>query len=288
MTDFVQQGRKVASALARAVSVVPIIEASNIGEYYFEHVMENDPINNPPARPPFDWCFVEFRQPESLSRRILLDPRAFPLSWGFLVQMHEIPEEEGLDPFRWRMSLTCVKEWPNPDDSKAETVIQGPIYEIDILLKENYEPGPYRLYAYLLDSLNEEETEWLEQDSRIFAGPVTLAWSFMSCKSVAVQVVNPDLQRNRERRKAGLKPFLRYHTINIEPMKTILRTEGNIETVGLKRALHICRGHFSTYSEERPLFGKVAGTFWIPAHVRGSAKQGVVVSDYNVNAPKGP
>lgn len=49
-----------------------------------------------------------------------------------------------------------------------------------------------------------------------------------------------------------------------------------------------CRGHFSTYTEDRPLFGKVSGTFWVPSHVRGSAKQGVVVSDYNVKAPKQP
>jgi hypothetical protein len=61
-----------------------------------------------------------------------------------------------------------------------------------------------------------------------------------------------------------------------------MRTEGRVETEGLKRALHICRGHFSHYSEEKPLFGRIAGTFWVPAHVRGSAKEGVIVSDYNV------
>jgi hypothetical protein len=70
-------------------------------------------------------------------------------------------------------------------------------------------------------------------------------------------------------------------------MKRILKTEGNIESEGLKRALHICRGHFSTYSEEKPLFGRVAGTFWIPAHTRGQIKEGVVISDYKVS-PKEP
>lgn len=107
----------------------------------------------------------------------------------------------------------------------------------------------------------------------------------MHCKNVVMEAVEPDRALNRERKKHGFKPFLRYHTIDIEPMKKVLRTEGNIEAEGLKRALHICRGHFSTYSEERPLFGRVAGTFWIPSHTRGSIKEGMVISDYNVKVP---
>lgn len=115
------------------------------------------------------------------------------------------------------------------------------------------------------------------------ADPGLLALSFMHCKNIVLESNDPDRHLNNERRKAGLKPFVRYHTINIEPMKKVLKTEGNSEIEGLKRALHICRGHFSTYSEEKPLFGRVAGTFWIPSHVRGSIKEGVVVSDYKVN-----
>ena len=45
---------------------------------------------------------------------------------------------------------------------------------------------------------------------------------------------------------------------------------------------HYCRGHFATYTEEKPLFGKYSGKFWIPAHVRGSVKNGAVVKDYCV------
>jgi hypothetical protein len=117
--------------------------------------------------------------------------------------------------------------------------------------------------------------------------PVLVSLSFLHCKNVVQIEHQPDGVINRERKKVGLKPFVRYHTINIEPMKKVLRTEGRIETEGLKRALHICRGHFSHYSEEKPLFGKYAGTFWVPAHVRGSLDEGLVVSDYNVKGPEG-
>jgi hypothetical protein len=120
--------------------------------------------------------------------------------------------------------------------------------------------------------------------------PALLGVSFMNCKNVTLSTIEPDARLNRERQKAGLKPFLRYHTINIEPMKQILRTEGDIENNGLKKALHICRGHFARYVPERggPFGRKIEEPvmIWHPSHVRGSAKQGVVFSDYNVKAPK--
>lgn len=112
--------------------------------------------------------------------------------------------------------------------------------------------------------------------------------SFMGCKNVSTEEHAPDAKLNRARAKAGLKPLLRYHTINIEPMKRVLRTEGDIEANGLKKALHICRGHFRRYTEEKPLFGHTSGLVWTPSHVRGSAKEGVVVSDYKVNSPAAP
>lgn len=113
------------------------------------------------------------------------------------------------------------------------------------------------------------------------------ALSFMNCKNVTIDAQEPDRQINRERRKAGLKPFVRFHTINIEPMRSVLKSEGGIEENGLKRALHICRGHFATYSDR--MFGReleTPVTVWRPAHVRGSAKEGLVISDYRVSGPK--
>jgi hypothetical protein len=116
--------------------------------------------------------------------------------------------------------------------------------------------------------------------------PALITLGFLNCRNVTTKAIEPDAKLNRERQKAGLKPFLRYHTINIEPMKQVLRTEGDIDSVGLKRALHICRGHFATYADSflgRKLDAPL--TVWRPSHVRGSAKEGVVISDYKVNPP---
>jgi hypothetical protein len=67
-------------------------------------------------------------------------------------------------------------------------------------------------------------------------------------------------------------------------MKAILQKTAQENHTGLKRALHICRGHFAHY-EDKGLFGKYKGRFWIPQHVRGSIETGAALKDYQVNAP---
>jgi hypothetical protein len=113
-----------------------------------------------------------------------------------------------------------------------------------------------------------------------------LALSFLNCRNVVAEEHLPSRQTRRALERRGL-PVLIFRTINIEPMKTVLRTEGQLEKVGLQRSLHICRGHFAHYTEEKPLFGRYSGQFWVPSHVRGSAEVGTVVKDYAVKAPGG-
>lgn len=115
--------------------------------------------------------------------------------------------------------------------------------------------------------------------------PILLALSFMHCKNVIQRAVKPEdwIVRNAQKKKRPIP--VTYHVLDIEPMKTVLRTEGQSEKTGLKKALHICRGHFAAY-DEKPLFGKVRGTFWKPSHVRGSLSEGAVVKDYRVLEPK--
>jgi hypothetical protein len=86
------------------------------------------------------------------------------------------------------------------------------------------------------------------------------------------------------RARRGKRPVRRYKVLRIEPMTRTLSTEGNIEGQGLAKALHICRGHFKTY-EERPLFGRLRGTWFWQDHVRDSLESGVVEKDYQVDAP---
>lgn len=112
-----------------------------------------------------------------------------------------------------------------------------------------------------------------------------LGISFLHCKNV-LRNQSEDDRGERWHRRTG-QPRLRFTTIDINPMRQVLRTEGNSELTGIRRALHMVRGHFSHYTEDRPLFGRsgMHGDFWMPQHVRGSADQGAVVKDYAVGAP---
>jgi hypothetical protein len=65
-------------------------------------------------------------------------------------------------------------------------------------------------------------------------------------------------------------------------MRQILDTEGGAQTNGLRSALHICRGHFKSYTEDAPLFGKHTGTYWWADRVRGDRSRGRVEKDYAV------
>lgn len=114
--------------------------------------------------------------------------------------------------------------------------------------------------------------------------PFGLAISFLHCKNVAQVEHLPSRQERRDTERRG-DPVTKFRTLAIEPMKQVLKHEGGLEKNGISKALHICRGHFHTYTQEKPMFGKYAGTFWVPAHVRGSIEAGVIAKDYAVKAP---
>ena len=111
-----------------------------------------------------------------------------------------------------------------------------------------------------------------------------LAVAFMNCKNVARNDVTATEGPSDKWIRRQKTSRIRYHVLDINPMKEVLQVEGGIETNGLKKALHICRGHFATYTPDKPLFGSVVGTFWKPSHVRGTIESGAVLKDYRIGA----
>ncbi len=94
----------------------------------------------------------------------------------------------------------------------------------------------------------------------LYVAPALLAISFLHCKNVEITVDVPPTPLSPKHTKRYGRPLIRYHVLNIRPMRTILRKEGKIETEGLEKALHICRGHFKDYRTEG-FFGKYKGIF---------------------------
>jgi hypothetical protein len=115
----------------------------------------------------------------------------------------------------------------------------------------------------------------------------------MHCKNVDLmpfekKIILPKKSNSKKKLKDKTRQkktvMEKYYVLQIEPMKKVLSEEGNIEHEGLERALHICRGHFRTY-DEKPLFGKIKGTFWVPQHMRGKAENGIIHKDYDIKLP---
>ena len=89
-----------------------------------------------------------------------------------------------------------------------------------------------------------------------------LAISFCHCKNVDLvrEPVAPKVKAKRDRVHSWSPES--WHTLRIEPIRTQLNAAGAREPGGLKRALHIMRGHFKDYREGRGLFGKTHGLWW--------------------------
>lgn len=114
------------------------------------------------------------------------------------------------------------------------------------------------------------------------AFPVAFALSLMHCRNVQVRDRAVSRQMRRRAERTG-EPVTTYKELTIDALRSQVRQEtaaGGEEQV--RRALHICRGHFATYNEAAPLFGRFVGTVWKPMHVRGRQEAGEVRKGYKV------
>ena len=114
------------------------------------------------------------------------------------------------------------------------------------------------------------------------------ALTLLNCKNVHAreQPCPPKLAKRYQERHGYKRP--RYYVLDIEPMRQKFRdANGGKDGISLAKALHICRGHFKNY-DERPLFGKLKGTYWWQPHVRGTAEAGVIDKDYRIKLSPEP
>lgn len=115
--------------------------------------------------------------------------------------------------------------------------------------------------------------------------PTLLALSFVHARNVVIESVTPSPKVAKARQRRTGQPPVRYHVLRIEALKEILKTEGKAGDGGLRQALHLCRGHFKTFTPEAPLLGRHVGTFWWAPQVRGTAKR-LILTDYEVQPPE--
>lgn len=106
------------------------------------------------------------------------------------------------------------------------------------------------------------------------------AFALANCRNVERVETLPTRQQRRESTRRG-EPVYSYYVLRIDEKKQIRARNARGEGDADPKRLHICRGHFATYTDDAPLFGKHTGRFWIPMHVRGNRERGVIVKDYD-------
>lgn len=101
---------------------------------------------------------------------------------------------------------------------------------------------------------------------------------FANCRNVELVEVQPNRQQRRAAERSGDRTVV--HSVLAIKGSEKRRVYAASEGAALARRMHICRGHFATYTTEAPLFGRHVGRYWVPAHVRGNRGVGEVHKDY--------
>lgn len=113
--------------------------------------------------------------------------------------------------------------------------------------------------------------------------PVLFALTFMNCRNVVHEIVKPKRKFSKAHAKKHGRPLTQYRLLKVDINKpVVIRHGADPQASAKKLPLHIVRGHFRIYTEEKPLFGHYVGPVWVPAHLKGSEEAGTLIKDYEV------
>ena len=269
--------------LGRLLEQSTAIVADNVAEYLYSGTdqdywsLETD---FPNLAPPFELFFVEWTEPQYVltrdSGRQRIPARRRNGALFACADSRTVADNEAARGCRWVENI-----WLWSESARAADLLGL------MTIKVGADGGPVRFseQGYFRAMINPELTT--RPPAELFISlvqPALLTVCFLHCKNVHMETHTPPAPLAKKHRLRYGRPPVVYKTLVIEPLKRILRNEGSADEVGLRRALHICRGHFKDYTE-RGLFGKVHGVFWWPDHLAGTLRSGLVKKEYKVRPP---
>lgn len=280
----------------KALKQAVVINIDNIADYYYAETDQEywDVAKDfPNIAPPFEYFWMEYKMPTFINSEGVIKTTPHwvrGMRLGAFFESQVIPDDIRPDTdLKWVMMGNLFTEkngnilqygqlmntWGiNHDGSLGQ--LEGKPFTLIGFNKQDMEE---RL-AHLPDEA--KSTEELSAMGKMFY-PMLLAISFLHCKNVKMTHALP---RARNRKDQTQKPpKVKVYTLEIEPMRRVLETEGQSQKTGLKKALHICRGHFKDFSRGAGLFGKFKGLYWWDSQLRGNAKYGRVDKDYSIDKP---
>lgn len=273
---------------------VTVIDVTNVVDYHKSHHVPINISKLPKVVVPFNRWFVEWTNRSSVDGTWTqggMLGETFDAKSDAVWSRHEEGFKEKLLSFGRPLTeeLRFVQMFThfvacNKGPDAGQPVMTGLVGTLGCDVEGRYIESVVGSFGESMSTEAHEFANELTKEQTLILG---VAASFMNCSNVKLQEIGPEHYSIPGERRNGppIKRITR-KILEIEPMKEVLRKDGAVESNGIQKAMHICRGHFSTYTEDKKLFGKHAGTFWVPQHVRGSQEVGYVQKAYNVLAPK--
>jgi hypothetical protein len=185
---------------------------------------------------------------------------------------------------RWGCYVTEYGGHDPRDPAFATTLVGSELYAYPVdMLVDTDTDGRFRDWGFRWDEdvnpddgPDDEDQEY----TRGLTANVIMALGLINCRNVETQETGKvTARRSGAQKRRGERPHeIRYNTIVLPGGGTVSDAAGGHRAT----ALHRVRGHFKTFTSERPLMGKHVGTYWWGWQVRGSSKYGTVVSDYEL------
>lgn len=130
-----------------------------------------------------------------------------------------------------------------------------------------------------LQSTATGHTNWngIAEEFAMSANGALYTYSLANAKNVSVRRVGPAIGKRKASRRG-----ITWHKLFIKVPGEFSGGQSGWSELGEMTRAHLVRGHFATFTEDAPAFGKPwgVGRFWIPPHVRGDETKGVVEKDY--------
>lgn len=294
---------RVVKSIFEDLQDAPVLDISNVSTYYYESSTAGKDWkigDFPNVAPAFHSCWVaSSKAPEGLDGFVLavaardliaeeqssiFDLTHVEFEGGFGRDGEFMPTVSKPEGVRWQQDVLAIAQ------------IGKGFYPLTLSTRYINDDGSVHLFdgrpRQVIRTFGTAGMDWAtRKESTVVAGrlmeyPFLLASSFMHCRNVRLMKDEPPPRLSRRHERKHGFPLTARYTLLIDPMRKVLEREGEASGGGLPKALHICRGHFKTYTEEKPLFGKRTGTYWWPQTVRGAKKHGEVVKDYAVKAPR--
>ena len=122
---------------------------------------------------------------------------------------------------------------------------------------------------------------------------VLFACSLLHCTNVTAVEVDPRQEMSRQQRRRlerKNETALVYNVVQVKPFGSYRKSVQERPGEGRIVRLHHVRGHFMEFGPEYGkglAFGRIAGRFYCPPHVRGDLQKGVVGKTYELAKPTG-